>query len=258
MSTISVGELTPDQATILAHWCVGFAYTGFKLVEQPLVELLASLLDLKQPQTCPVVLAELQYMNMKLSRKFQPALATFLNSCRGALAEFCATEQPLKELLREEYPPTLQDTAESIGFERLTSALRMSVQGRQYLQQELRQLLDTYFAVEFVRGRRSLEQLARTSEDIEDQTAGRLLPPHPLQLSLMMRILPEGYRPPYEVLHFDNSAYLPCFEGLRIKTVPWESIWQKKGDEQTHYTLQGKLTRDEQRLYLHFLWKFVL
>lgn len=71
-----------------------------------------------------------------------------------------------------------------------------------------------------------------------------------------MKILPSGYLPPYEVLHFDS--FLSTFEKLGIKTVPWETIWQKKTDEQTHISLTGRLSKEEQRLYMHFLWKLVL
>jgi len=35
-----------------------------------------------------------------------------------------------------------------------------------------------------------------------------------------MKILPDGYLPPYEVLHYDSS-FISTFEKLGIKTMPW-------------------------------------
>jgi hypothetical protein len=73
----------------------------------------------------------------------------------------------------------------------------------------------------------------------------------------MMKLLPNDFLPEYDVLHYSHD-FLRVYERLNVKTTPWEKIWEKKSDDQTHYTLRGKLSIDEQHLYQHFLWKIVL
>jgi len=72
---------------------MGFAYTGFKLVEEIFVKVLAEVLGTHQSITCTVVLEELKYINMKMSRKFPEVLSGFLQSIVDPLDEFCRKEE---------------------------------------------------------------------------------------------------------------------------------------------------------------------
>lgn len=90
-------------------------------------------------------------MNMKMSRKFAEALSGFLESSMQPLDEFCNQNGLLVQLLQEEYPLINQDTAESIGFQRVAMALQLSEAGRNYLSTQLNELLQAYFKYEFRR-----------------------------------------------------------------------------------------------------------
>lgn len=96
------------------------------------------------------------------------------------------------------------------------------------------------------------------NEPDEDQAKPlTLMPPHPGHLALMMRLVPSKYLPTYEVLHH-NHTFLKLFERRGLKSIAWETLWEKKKDDQTHLNLSKKLSIDEQHLYLHYLWKVIL
>lgn len=71
-------KLQPEEVELVVYWCLGFAFTGFKLIEEPFVKLLAELLSNQADVACPVVFNTLKFMNFKMSRKYPISLQAYL------------------------------------------------------------------------------------------------------------------------------------------------------------------------------------
>jgi hypothetical protein len=71
-------RLREEEVQVVVYWAIGFAFTGFKLIEEPFINLLSTLLTSYPAVTSQPLLSTLKFLNFKMSRKFPIAFHEYL------------------------------------------------------------------------------------------------------------------------------------------------------------------------------------
>lgn len=142
--------------TALLKWTLGFAFTGFKLIENACISFLRMLLEADMHKNSPLLLQKhlmpfLHYYNYRHSRQYELDVSPQASHSHLTNAFPIATPAQLRDLVREDLQVISLETVEWIGLERVSEALRGSKQGKIHLGPSLRSLVDAYFTHEFLR-----------------------------------------------------------------------------------------------------------
>ena len=128
LAAIFQGHLTEERSFLFSHllqWCLGFAFTGFKLIETPFVALFSQLISHAPHLVAPRLIPFLQYYNYKHSRQYEADIAP--GNPKPHLAnQFPCGPSPLDSLLAEDLEIVDVETVEWIGLERIAAAVKSS------------------------------------------------------------------------------------------------------------------------------------
>ena len=119
------------------------------------------------------------------------------------------------------------ETAEFIGIDRISNAISGSEKIKKKLGDRLKSLISVYFSDEFVRDKESLKSGLHSYINEEGEINQLLLPPKTTFLKQIIKLLPKGYSPPLECIHFCNEV-LSSGSFAQTKRQEWELMWDKK------------------------------
>lgn len=266
----------------LLHWSLGFAFTGFKLIQPAFISFFSQLTAQPlPPQSTATLLRFLDYYHYRHSRQYEFDLSELAPE-KHLANHFEPRPSVLDALIQEDLEVAPLETIEWIGLERIAEAIRNSgSKGKKQLGQPLRTMVETYFQVEFTRQQRVIKQLSSSQPSAGESGAAQLgsvqpsaaqpisallMPIKSRFLAVMLKLCPVDYLPPFECLHFLREEYFELPRVRALKKHSWESLWQKRdpqkkgeSNERTKNSVNlQNLSPEELEMYLHYLWKEIL